>query len=422
MTDNTTDNKGKASKKSRRAYSRYIQDPVFVGLVVLVLLLGMATFYFASNANCPIGAAVASTYMESGTVPAGTGDESGNTGATGNDNTAGDSGEGAGTEDTGDKLLIYEFSEFKCPFCSAATGFNKNLIKRFQSQDPSYKPAIPNIKEKYGDDVAIVFKHYIVHDSARKAAEAAECARDQGKFWEMHDIMFQNQGNLEPDDLKQYAAQIGLDADKFDSCLDSGEKKAVVDADTRLGREWGVTGTPTFFVGGENGYKVVGAQPFSAFEEPIQKALKGDFPEPPPERGESVASFDSLLLPDGICTEDGKPIVRLFTTTGCPHCNWIKDTFDSTVKEYVDEGKIVAHHWEVITGDDTLTEEVESEVPESELEIYSTFSSRPPSVPTFVFGCKYYRIGNAHEREGDLEAEAQDFREVIDALLEELAA
>ena len=120
-----------------------------------------------------------------------------------------------------------------------------------------------------------------------------------------------------------------------------------------------------------------------------------------------------------ICTEDGKPVVYLFTTTWCPHCTWIKDTFDSTVLEYVESGEIVAHHWEIDTGDDTLTEEVETEVPQEDLAVYQEFNPRG-SIPTFVFGCKYSRIGNGYESAKDLAAEEAEFKQVIETLLEEV--
>lgn len=142
-------------------------------------------------------------------------------------------------------------------------------------------------------------------------------------------------------------------------------------------------------------------------------------PSPPPQpQGPTVAgSLTSFQEAEGeICKDAGKPIVRLFTTTWCPHCVWIQETFDSVVKEYVRAGKIVAHHWELDTGDDSLTAEKETGAPASEEAIYRKFNPRG-SIPTFVFGCKYFRIGNAHEREQDLEAEAADFRAVIEELL-----
>jgi len=118
-----------------------------------------------------------------------------------------------------------------------------------------------------------------------------------------------------------------------------------------------------------------------------------------------------------ICTQDGKPVVRLFSTTWCPHCVWIKETFDSIAKEYVDEGKIVAYHWELDTGDNTLTSEIETSVPDSEKAVYQQFNPKG-SIPTFVFGCKYSRVGNGYESAKDLEAEAKEFRGVIEKLLE----
>jgi thiol-disulfide isomerase/thioredoxin len=119
-----------------------------------------------------------------------------------------------------------------------------------------------------------------------------------------------------------------------------------------------------------------------------------------------------------ICRQGGKPIIRLFSTTWCPHCQWIKDDFDSVVKEYVDKGKIVAYHWQLDAGDDTLTAEVEKKVPAGEEAIFEEFNP-DQSIPTFVFGCKYYRIGNGYEREGDHDKEKAEFRKIIDELIKE---
>lgn len=131
----------------------------------------------------------------------------------------------------------------------------------------------------------------------------------------------------------------------------------------------------------------------------------------------SIKSFSKM---DGaqICKENGKPVVRLFSTTWCPHCKWIKDAFDATVKEYTAQGKIAAYHWEVDTGDNTLTPEAEGAVPATELAIFRQFNPES-SIPTFVFGCEYYRIGNAYESQNDLTAEIGEFKAVIEALLKE---
>lgn len=138
-------------------------------------------------------------------------------------------------------------------------------------------------------------------------------------------------------------------------------------------------------------------------------------PSGPPVVGELMTFNDSGY---DIELQDGKPVIRLFSTTWCPHCVWVKETFDKVAKEYVDAGKIVAHHWEVDTQDDTLTEEVETEVPASEMAVYREFNPGG-SIPTFIFGGRYHRVGNGYENEDDLAAEEAEFRAVIEILLEE---
>jgi thiol-disulfide isomerase/thioredoxin len=133
-----------------------------------------------------------------------------------------------------------------------------------------------------------------------------------------------------------------------------------------------------------------------------------------------VKKFGTFSYQEGAVVEkiDGKPVVRLFSTTWCPHCIWIKETFDSTMQQYVAEGKIVAYHWEIDTGDNTLTAENETSVPASEMAIFNKFS--PESrIPLFVFGGKYYRIGNGFEAEQDLAKEKAEFQAMIEQLLKE---
>lgn len=127
------------------------------------------------------------------------------------------------------------------------------------------------------------------------------------------------------------------------------------------------------------------------------------------------SSIDTFIESDSddICREDGKPIIRLFSTTWCSHCQWVADTFDDVVQMYVDEGLIVAHHWELDIDDDTLTSQIEESIPESEEDIFEEFNPQR-SIPTFVFGCRYYRVGTGHETEDDLEAEAAEFMAVIE--------
>jgi thiol-disulfide isomerase/thioredoxin len=118
---------------------------------------------------------------------------------------------------------------------------------------------------------------------------------------------------------------------------------------------------------------------------------------------------------DEICVEDEKPLILEFSTTWCPHCKWIKETYQKVVNEYVADGKIVAYQWELDIDDNLLTEEVEESIPAEHSAIYQKYNPEG-SIPTFVFGCKYTRIGNGYEQEGNLEAEEQEFREILDEL------
>ncbi len=157
------------------------------------------------------------------------------------------------------------------------------------------------------------------------------------------------------------------------------------------------------------------AGPAFLLDEPVEQLEPQQPSTGPPNVGE-VASFTDSGY--DLELEDGKPVIRLFSSTACGYCLWIKDTFEEVAKEYVAEGKIVAYHWELNTGDNTLTPEVETEVPAAEREIFDHFNPGG-GVPTFVFGGKYYRIGVRYRAEDDLDAEAADFRAVIEALLEE---
>lgn len=108
------------------------------------------------------------------------------------------------------------------------------------------------------------------HQYAQKASEAAQCANDQGKFWEMHDILFSNQDSLGVPSLKQYAVDLGLNAVAFDQCLDSGKYALEVQNDFADGKKVGISGTPAFFI---NGQLIVGAQPYSVFKNVIDAEL-----------------------------------------------------------------------------------------------------------------------------------------------------
>jgi len=130
-------------------------------------------------------------------------------------------------------VVFVEFADYECPYCQKVN------------------PQIQQIKKEYGDKVTLVFKDFPLpmHHSSQKAAEAARCAGEQGKFWEYHDVLFYSR-QLDVDALKEHARVLKLDGDKFDACLDNGTEAAAVKQDLEEGKSLGLTGTPSFFVNG----------------------------------------------------------------------------------------------------------------------------------------------------------------------------
>ncbi|MEZ4448483.1 MAG: thioredoxin domain-containing protein [Nannocystaceae bacterium] len=129
---------------------------------------------------------------------------------------------------------VVEFSDFECPYCSRAAN------------------TLSALKTRYPDKVRFVFRHFPLsfHPKARPAAEHAQCAQEQGKFWAFHDLVFAAQRELSVDKLGDLATQAGVDRQKLDECLASGRAGARVDGDLKLGSEVGVGGTPSFYING----------------------------------------------------------------------------------------------------------------------------------------------------------------------------
>ena len=129
------------------------------------------------------------------------------------------------------------------------------------------------MKDKYGDEVRVAFNHNPLsfHKRAMPAAMASECAGEQGKFWEVHDLMFENQKQLEDDQLKSYATKAGLDVGKWEACYKSNKYQSKILGEQKLAAKFGARGTPAFFI---NGRFLSGAQPFPAFEKLIDEELK----------------------------------------------------------------------------------------------------------------------------------------------------
>ena len=151
-------------------------------------------------------------------------------------------------------VTLIEYSDYECPYCARAEATIKDVL------------------DEYGSKIYFVYKDFPLpfHNNAQKAAEASRCALEQNKYWEYHDALFKNQQSLDTNSLKTYAKSLGLDEAKFSECLDSNKYTEKVKQDMEEGQSKGVTGTPTFFV---NGKMLVGAQPFDAFKEIIDKEL-----------------------------------------------------------------------------------------------------------------------------------------------------
>jgi protein-disulfide isomerase len=152
-------------------------------------------------------------------------------------------------------VTIVEFADFQCPFCA-------RLV-----------PTLQKVRQKYGDKIRFVFRQYplSMHPNAQKAAEASLCANEQGKFWEMHDSMFTDQEELAVDNLKSKAAALGLKAEEFNSCLDSGKYVSQIQSEVKDGTAVGVNGTPAMFI---NGRFVNGAVPIEEISSIIDDELR----------------------------------------------------------------------------------------------------------------------------------------------------
>jgi protein-disulfide isomerase len=153
------------------------------------------------------------------------------------------------------KVTVEVWSDFQCPFCARGAATVKQL------------------REKYGDQVRIVFRHQPLpmHANARLAAAASMAAHEQGKFWEFHDLLFANQGSLDRASLEALAGKLQLDPERFRRALDSSTWRTYVETDAAEAQRRGVKGTPTFFV---NGKAIIGAQPLSVFAEAIDAQLQ----------------------------------------------------------------------------------------------------------------------------------------------------
>ncbi len=188
------------------------------------------------------------------------------------------------------KVTMIEFSDYQCPFCGR-----------------NYQQTLPQIVTDYvkTGKVKYVFHDFPLeqlHPNAFKAAEAARCAGEQGKYWEMHDRLFANQKALDAKNLPDYAKAAGLDVDKFQQCLSAEKDTAKIRAELDAGAKVGVTGTPAFFIGLTDPKDtkvhatkfISGAQPYAAFKEAIDSVLS-----PPKEEPKEKAAEKPPAKPTG---------------------------------------------------------------------------------------------------------------------------
>ncbi len=158
-------------------------------------------------------------------------------------------------------ITLVEFADFQCPFCR-------------QWEQETYQPLLA----AYPGKIRIVYRDFpltSIHPNAMPAAEAAQCANEQGKFWPFHDKLFSSE-NLSEDVYKQYAQELGLDMTKFNDCLSTNKYQKQIQADMDFASNLGINSTPTFFV---NGLAIIGAQPLSSFTSVIDKELAGQIPK-----------------------------------------------------------------------------------------------------------------------------------------------
>ena len=153
-------------------------------------------------------------------------------------------------------VTIVEFSDFQCPFCSRV------------------EPTLKQVEQDYPGKVKIAFRQNPLpfHQNAMSAAKASLAAKEQGKFWEMHEALFANQKDLSDDAIRKLAKDIGLNVSKFESDWKSDKFNAQIEADIKFAQQNGASGTPSFFI---NGVSLKGAQPYPKFKEVIDKLLAG---------------------------------------------------------------------------------------------------------------------------------------------------
>jgi protein-disulfide isomerase len=251
------------------------------------------------------------------------------------------------------KVTIVEYSDFQCPYCSRAEGTITTLLK------------------DYGKDISVSYKENPLpfHQNAMPAALAAEAARAQGKFWEMHDKMFATQQNLDRPSLEKYAQEIGLDMAKFKAAMDNKAGEAHIKADMAEAEKFGARGTPNFFINGRN---FRGAQPLEAFKGVIDEELKkadakiaagtprgqvyaaltqsglekAAAPPPPPKGGngepDANTRYRAEIKGAPMKGDKNAPVTIVqWSDYQCPFCSRVEPTISKVMEEYKGKVRVV---------------------------------------------------------------------------------
>ena len=248
-------------------------------------------------------------------------------------------------------VTLVEFSDYQCPFCSRAD------------------KTVEQLRQEYGSKLRIVMKEFPLpfHPNAKPAALAALAAGQQGKYWELHDKLFANQGALDPAGIERMAKEVGVDLGRFNTDRQTPQLEQVVTRDLAEGSQLGVSGTPAFFI---NGRKLVGAQPLESFkvvvDEELKKAealigsgvapadvyahlmqnavAKADVPAPAPSAAPGAGQVHKIVIPADapvLGPKFAKVTIVEFSDFQCPFCGRVEPTLKQVQQTYGKDVRIV---------------------------------------------------------------------------------
>jgi len=231
-----------------------------------------------------------------------------------------------GAADAAVTMVIW--SDFECPYCAKV------------------EKTLDEVRAKYGSKVRIVWKNMPMraHQNAMPAAEAAMAAAEQGRFWEMHDLLFAAPSKLSRDDIDAAARKLGLDMKRFQAALDSHRMLPAIEEDVRAGQKLGVRGTPTFFI---NGKVLHGAQPLESFTQRIDGALKDGRPYEEIIKGAKNNAARPAVYEIAVGNSHAKgpataPVTIIeFSDFQCPFCGRVEPTLARVAKTYGDKVRLV---------------------------------------------------------------------------------